>query len=466
MKRFAFTAMASLAAASLAVSGALVLGSGADAATSNGGYRIMPLGDSITLGFGSSGGGYRPTLWRNLTGAGATVDLVGSVSDNPLPSGLGDGDHEGHSGWTIQQVLDNVTRWQQSARPQTILLHIGTNDLTNRDTANAPGRLEQLVDRILANDPSVNLFVASIIRMSYASGTADVQTYNSRIPALVSARVAKGFKVYNVDMFSALGTSDLGDAVHPNNNGYVKMGNAWWAALQAHPEAYGKGTGPTPTTTSPTTSAPPQTGVVLESTFEGGQAGGWTGRASEQLSLVSGGHSGSSALSVTGRTASWNGASRDVTGTLRPGSTYYLAAWVRLAAGESATTANLSIQRTSGGTTSYEQVASAVAATADGWTRLAGTYTVPADVTAVSVYAELASDTASFLLDDVVASTTPITTEPTTTSPTPTTTTPTPTTTKPSPTKTTKTGKVTTVKKCKTGKNGKKTCKTVTKTRK
>ncbi|MFN8074738.1 MAG: glycosyl hydrolase [Kineosporiaceae bacterium] len=65
---------------------------------------------------------------------------------------------------------------------------------------------------------------------------------------------------------------------------------------------------------------------------------------------------------------------------------------------------------------------------------------------------------------------TPTTTTPTptTSTPTPTTSTPTPTTTTPKPTTTkpTKTRKTTTIKKCKTGKNGKKTCKTMTKTRK
>lgn len=220
---------------------------------------------------------------------------------------------------------------------------------------------------------------------------------------------------------------------------------------------------PTPTTTSPTTSAPPQQGVVLQSTFDGG-ADGWTGRGAATVATTAGGRSGS-ALSVTGRTDVWNGATRDATSVLRPGSTYYIAAWVKLADGSAASSLNLSVERVSGGTTSYDHVGDAAAASTSSWTRLSGQYTVPADATSTQLYVE-GDTTASFLLDDVVVSTQPITT-PTTSAPTTTTSKPTTTTTKPGTTKTTKstktkTTKVKTVKKCKTGKNGKKTCRTIT----
>ncbi|MBS2964878.1 GDSL family lipase, partial [Actinocrinis puniceicyclus] len=70
-------------------------------AESNGGVRVMPLGDSITDG-NQTPGGYRIGLWQRFVSAGYKVDFVGSLFNGP--STLGDHDHEGHSGWRIDQI--------------------------------------------------------------------------------------------------------------------------------------------------------------------------------------------------------------------------------------------------------------------------------------------------------------------------------------------------------------------------
>ena len=64
-------------------------------AESNGGVRVMPLGDSITDGYNVPGG-YRINLWQRLAAGRYTVDFVGSGFNGP--ASLGDHDHEGHSG--------------------------------------------------------------------------------------------------------------------------------------------------------------------------------------------------------------------------------------------------------------------------------------------------------------------------------------------------------------------------------
>ena len=51
-------------------------------AESNGGVRVMPLGDSITDGYNVPGG-YRINLWQRLAGGGYTVDFVGSQYNGP-----------------------------------------------------------------------------------------------------------------------------------------------------------------------------------------------------------------------------------------------------------------------------------------------------------------------------------------------------------------------------------------------
>ena len=92
-----FGAIAS-AATALAMTAGLVatVGTQTAAAESNGGVKVMPLGDSITDGI-TVPGAYRTGLWQRFAGGGYKVDFVGSLSGGP--SNLGDHDHEGHSGW-------------------------------------------------------------------------------------------------------------------------------------------------------------------------------------------------------------------------------------------------------------------------------------------------------------------------------------------------------------------------------
>jgi lysophospholipase L1-like esterase len=199
-------------------------------AESNGGVRIMPLGDSITDGFNVPGG-YRINLWQRLAAGGYTVDLVGSGFNGP--ASLGDHDHEGHSGWRIDQLDANIVGWLQSSSPRTILLHIGTNDVNqNFDVANAPARLSALIDKIRANAPTVELFVAQITPETDPTLESRVRAYNAAIPGIVAQ---KGAQTHLVDMHSAITTADLADGVHPNAAGYDKMGARWFSALQSVP---------------------------------------------------------------------------------------------------------------------------------------------------------------------------------------------------------------------------------------
>ncbi|MGW5399686.1 GDSL-type esterase/lipase family protein [Streptomyces sp. NPDC003952] len=121
--------------------------------------RIMPLGDSITAGEGSSGrAGYRAPLWDLIMAqSGYTPDFVGSGSSGTTP----DPDNEGHSGYTIKNIRDGIDRWQAAAAPDVVLLHLGINDLNshNADPAAAAVELTGLIDRVDANRTGVTVIV-------------------------------------------------------------------------------------------------------------------------------------------------------------------------------------------------------------------------------------------------------------------------------------------------------------------
>ncbi|MFB9240017.1 cellulose binding domain-containing protein [Plantactinospora siamensis] len=228
---------------------------GTASAESNGGVRVMPLGDSITEGT-QVPGGYRIGLWQRLSSGGYRVDFVGSQYNGP--SNLGDHDHEGHPGWRIDQIDANITGWLRSYNPHSVLLHIGTNDiLQNYNVSTAPNRLSTLIDHITSTAPTAEVFVAQIIPLANSGQESAVRTFNAAIPGIVQSKANAGKHVHLVDMHSALTTADLTDGIHPTANGYDKMAAVWYNALRAVPGSIDAGGPSSPPPSSPPPSSPP-----------------------------------------------------------------------------------------------------------------------------------------------------------------------------------------------------------------
>ncbi|KAH6910987.1 lipolytic enzyme [Coprinopsis sp. MPI-PUGE-AT-0042] len=191
---------------------------------SSGPIITLPLGDSITFGMGSSdGNAYRKALKDLLQQDGISIDYIGTTKAGNMQ----DNECTCTSGATIEQISGYATQ-SLTQKPAVVLLKAGTNDIgQNRDIANAPNRLMQLVDKIFTASPSATVMVASLIPLSF--GQANVDTYNQRVQALVQTRISQGQHIVWVSM-AAVTTSDLADGVHPNAGGYVKMGTAWYNA--------------------------------------------------------------------------------------------------------------------------------------------------------------------------------------------------------------------------------------------
>jgi lysophospholipase L1-like esterase len=191
--------------------------------------RVMPLGDSITDGFGSSAGnGYRAKLTRQLQDHGYQTDFVGSVRSGNLP----DPEHEGHNGWEISQIADAARTYVPALRPSVVLIHAGTNDMNrNVDPTGAPGRLAQLVDQTLSDAPEATVLVATLVPASNGTVQNRIDEYNRQVRALVRARQETGRHVGLVDL-APITTSDLVDGLHPNDGGYDKMAEAFYTGIQ------------------------------------------------------------------------------------------------------------------------------------------------------------------------------------------------------------------------------------------
>jgi lysophospholipase L1-like esterase len=222
--------------------------------------RIMPLGDSITAGPGC----WRAMLWHQLQTAGYTnIDFVGSQSDGGgcNPGYTYDFDHEGHGGFAATGIADNnqLPPWLDAAKPDVILVHLGTNDMWGHFIATSTklAAFTKLVGQMRANNPNVKILVAQIIPMSAAACStcpADIVEFNNALPGWAAGLTTAQSPIVLVDQWTGFdAVADTVDGVHPNTGGFQKMANRWYPALAQ----VLNGVIPPPPSSSPSPSARP-----------------------------------------------------------------------------------------------------------------------------------------------------------------------------------------------------------------
>jgi Ca2+-binding RTX toxin-like protein len=201
--------------------------------------KIMPVGDSITSGQHSQQarpGSYRIELFNQLAANGISIDFVGSESNGP--SGSFDQDHEGVSGWTINQMINRVNDpgFLENYRPDIVLIMMGTNDATNDTVAQMSADISALIDEFAGRLPNAHLLVSSIAPIDpEVRGETRAQrasNFNQLLPDLVGAKAAEGKRVSYVNVGGSLTLDDIiSDGLHPSVAGYDKMGGKWYDAI-------------------------------------------------------------------------------------------------------------------------------------------------------------------------------------------------------------------------------------------
>ena len=210
---------------------------------------VLPLGDSITEGYGSSGAGYRVELFRQAVQNEKNLTFVGSLQNGPdtVQNQTFPKKHEGHDGYTIDSdsghsgISGSITDQAiANFHPNIVLLMIGTNDINgNVDVGNAPKRLGNLIDDITARAPNALLILATIIPIANDGTNQKVQAYNAALPGLVNTRATAGKHVVLLDNYAAFSkdssyrTTLMYDNLHPNDAGYVVLGRAMYDAIHA-----------------------------------------------------------------------------------------------------------------------------------------------------------------------------------------------------------------------------------------
>lgn len=192
--------------------------------------RVMPLGDSITVGYGgTTGDSYRRDLAGYITGPGQLQQVASYVGSQSSPVGA----HEGHAGWRLDELAPQVPGWVAAAEPDVVLLHAGVND------ARAGASAEQMADRmqallaaLLGASPTARVIVGDLIApwngVENDVASVAAQRFNALLPGVVGAA---GPRVSLARMSAAVPSNLLGDGLHPNDTGYRYMAWVWWLAL-------------------------------------------------------------------------------------------------------------------------------------------------------------------------------------------------------------------------------------------
>lgn len=216
---------------------------------------VMPLGDSITQG--TLAGGYRAPLYTAFTGSGYTVRFVGSQTSSPTTALTNSGNHhhEGHGGFSIQQIYDNldggtsngghwldgITGTRDPVYPDVILLMIGTNDLgmLQREVSDTLASYDALLTKLATLRPSALIIASTLI--PYTGTTYPLRElhqleFNAALPDLIAAHRASGERVWLYDMRTKVFPQHIDvDGVHPNQSGYDAIATGWFEGFGTLP---------------------------------------------------------------------------------------------------------------------------------------------------------------------------------------------------------------------------------------
>jgi acyl-CoA thioesterase-1 len=206
---------------------------------SNATVKIMPLGDSITQSVKGLNS-YRYYLWHLLIDAGYRPDFVGSlhgVGGGPSANADFDMDHEGHAGWRADEILAQTQTWAEKASPDFVLLHIGTNDLSQEQSVDSTVKdIGGIIDALRTVNPRIRILLAQIIPKA---GVPSVAALNGKLPALVDDKQERDSPIVLVDQYTGFDTSSMTyDGTHPNAVGDSRMADRWFEQLTPALDAF------------------------------------------------------------------------------------------------------------------------------------------------------------------------------------------------------------------------------------
>jgi lysophospholipase L1-like esterase len=145
--------------------------------------------------------------------------------------------HEGASGWTVDQLVadPSLPGAIASRQPHVVLLHMGTNDLLTQGNAPtvAAADMRALIDIVQAAAPTATIVLARIIPS--VPGNATIRNeYNALLATVAAQETTATSRIYVVDQatgFNPTAGVHTHDGIHPNAAGEALMAQRWYSVL-------------------------------------------------------------------------------------------------------------------------------------------------------------------------------------------------------------------------------------------
>jgi len=187
--------------------------------------EIMPMGDSITVGITP----YLPSI----LGLNNIVFVGKENSGGYNNAGVG-GERTDE---LYARLATELTYFNRSGK-DIILLHIGTNDITESiNPSTIVDNVQSILDLIELTNANSHIYVSLIIPRVVGAEDTKTTTYNTALNSMLLTYQSIHTNVYIVDMNTVFKSNEnwatdyYTDTTHPNAVGYNLMANTWKSSM-------------------------------------------------------------------------------------------------------------------------------------------------------------------------------------------------------------------------------------------
>ena len=216
----------------------------AECKSSEGKVTIMPLGASRVQGFRPVFESYRYALWKELINGGWSIDFVGTQKDIAIYDNYQDfcfdNDHEGHAGWTSEQISNEIENWLNEMKTPDIVLFSspGGNDaLEGVSLENILPNINAIIDKIQEHNPNVTILIEQMApgRSSFMDLDDELAATFDQIKIIIAQiatnQTTSTSLVIPVDMATGFSDDFLFDDVHYNAAGAKFIADRYYEKL-------------------------------------------------------------------------------------------------------------------------------------------------------------------------------------------------------------------------------------------
>jgi hypothetical protein len=204
--------------------------------------KIMPVGASRVAGNSPIHESFRYKLWKDHTENNWTFNFIGTQTDeasypifNTLYFGI---NHEGNSGWTSKQILNNIPNWlTKTGAPDIVLFNLpGGNDaLQNLPYEQTISNIYDIIIALQDADPEVTILIEQLAPARSDVMNAELSNYFNQLTedvlTIASESTTIASKVIAIDKFTDFEDRLLADDVHYNEMGADFIASTYYVVL-------------------------------------------------------------------------------------------------------------------------------------------------------------------------------------------------------------------------------------------